>query len=141
MRIKSTKTTIEYAGRILMQPGGYFDGDAISDTLSTSAQAVALVKAPFKRMEQSANASVDRSFSFVRDFDSVEAAIQYKLEAEEHGAANMNGELTMSIGENMLRTYEAALNSLDASISLSPSSVRVVLKYDFTTGERIDADK
>ena len=141
MRIKSTKTTIEYAGRILVQPGGYFDGDAISDTLSTSAQAVALVKAPFKRMEQSANASVDRSFSFVSDFDSVEAAIQYKLEAEEHGAANMNGELTMSIGENMLRTYEAALNSLDASISLSPSSVRVVLRYDFTTGERIDDDK
>lgn len=141
MRIKSTKTTIEYAGRILVQSGGYFDGDAISDTLSTSAQAVALVKAPFKRMEQSANASVDRSFSFVSDFDSVEAAIQYKLEAEEHGAANMNGELTMSIGENMLRTYEAALNSLDASISLTPSSVRVVLKYDFTTGERIDDDK
>lgn len=141
MRIKSSKTTIEYAGRILVQPGGYFDGDAISDTLSTSAQAVALVKAPFKRMEQSANASVDRSFSFVSDFDSVEAAIQYKLEAEEHGAANMNGELTMSIGENMLRTYEAALNSLDASISLSPSSVRVVLRYDFTTGERIDDDK
>jgi hypothetical protein len=140
MKIKSTKTTIEYAGRILVQPGGYFDGDAIADSLDSSAQAVSLVKAPFKRIEQTENASASRSFSFVNDFDTVDEAIAFKLQAEEHGAQNLKGDLTISVGENLLRTYEAGLTGLSSSISLAPSSVRVVLNYDFVTGVRKDSN-
>lgn len=139
MKIKSTKTTIEYAGRILVSPGGYFNGEAVSDTLTTSAQAISLVNAKYKFLEQYKNASVSRVISTVADFSDVESALLYKLAAEDHAATNQVGELTITIGETQ-RTYKAALTQLDASISLAPASVRVVLSYDITTGKLASDD-
>jgi hypothetical protein len=139
MKIKSTKTTIEYEGRILVAPGGYFDGDAISDSLSTSAQSINLVGSPYKHLEQYKNASVSRSISTVADFSDVESALKYKLGAEDHAALSMVGNLTIDVGDTQ-RTYKAALTQLDSSISLSPNSVRVVLRYDFITGKLASED-
>lgn len=120
-----------------MQPGEYFDGDAISDSLDTTAQAVSLVNAPFKHVTQFRNASSNRSFSFARDFASVEAAYMFKLESEEHAVEHATGDLTVKVGETV-KTYNAALTRLDSAIRLTPSSVRLVLSYDFVTGAKKD---
>lgn len=133
MKIKSTKTTIEYAGWMVILPSGAFDGEAISDTLDTTANAIELVNAPYKKMEHYYNISASRSYSVVHDFDSVEDALAYKVAAEDHATANPVGDLTIKIGDTV-RTYEAALTQVGASVSLSPSSVRLILRWEFTTG-------
>ena len=136
MKIKSTKTSILYAGREIISPGGYFDGDAISDSIETTAQAFELVGAAFKRMEHHLNNQATRTFSCVRDFDSIEGAVLYKLEAEEHATENPTGTLSITVG-NSSRSYSAGLTSLTSNISLAPNAVRLVLVYAFMTGERI----
>lgn len=134
MRIQSTKTSIEYAGRNLVQPGGFFDGDAISDSLETTAQAVELVSSQFVRMEQHKNARTSSNLSFVQDFDNIEDAVLFKIERQEHATANATGRLTYAVG-NITRAYDAALTRLDADISLTPDAVRVTLTYSFIIGQ------
>lgn len=136
MRIKSTQTTVEYAGRILIQPGGYFDGDAISDSLETTAGSVDLVGGYYARIEKHLNNKSTRNFSFAYDFESVEDAVLFKLEAEEHAAGNQTGELTIQVG-NTVRTYAAGLTQLDSDVTLTANAVRLILRYSFITGERI----
>lgn len=136
MRIKSTKTTIEYAGRILIQPGQHFDGDAISDSLETTAGSIDLVGGYYARIESNLNNKASRNFSFARDFDNVEDAVLFKLDAEEHAAANQTGLLTIQVGET-LRTYKAGLTQLDSDVTLQANSVRLVLRYAFITGEPV----
>lgn len=136
MKIKSTQTTIEYAGRMLIQPGGYFDGDAISDSLETTSASVELVGRHYARIESHLNNKSTRNFSFVHDFKSVEDAVLFKLLAEEHAASNQKGDLSIQVG-NTLRTYAAGLTQLDSDVTLAVSSVRLVLRYSFITGETI----
>ena len=136
MRIKSTQTTVEYAGRILIQPGGYFDGDAISDSLETTAGSVDLVGGYYARIEKHLNNKSSRNFSFAYDFESVEDAVLFKLEAEEHAAGNQTGHLTIQVG-NTMRTYAAGLTQLDSDVTLTANAVRLILRYSFITGERI----
>lgn len=135
MKLKSTKTTIEYAGRILVQPGGHFDGEAISDSLETTAGSVELVGSYYTRIESHLNNKVTRNLSFVHDFESVEDAVIFKLAAEEHAANNQIGHLTIQVGDTR-RTYAAGLTQLDADVSLTTNSVRVVLRYSFISGEK-----
>lgn len=134
MRIKSTQTTIEYEGRILIQPGGYFDGDAISDSLETTVGSVDLVGGYYARIEKHLNNKSMRNFSFAYDFSSVEDAVIFKLSAEEHAASNQTGHLSIQVG-NTLRTYAAGLTQLDSDVTLAANSVRLVLRYSFITGE------
>ena len=134
MRIQSTETSIEYAGRNLVQPGGFFDGDAISDSLETTAQAVELVSSQFVRMEQHKNARTSSNLSFVQDFDNIEDAVLFKIESQEHATSNATGSLTYTVG-SITRAYEAALTRLDADISLTPDAVRVTLTYSFIIGQ------
>ena len=136
MRIKSTQTTVEYAGRMLVQPSGYFDGDAISDSLETTAGSVDLVGGYYARIEKHLNNKSSRNFSFAYDFESVEDAVLFKLEAEEHAAANQTGHLTIQVG-NTMRTYAAGLTQLDSDVTLTANAVRLILRYSFITGERI----
>lgn len=141
MKIISTKTTIEYAGRILIQPGWRFDGDAISDSLETTAGSIDLVGSSYARIESHLNNKCSRNFSFSYDFESVEDAVLFKLLAEEHAAANQIGSLTIKVGDplhpDILRTYSAGLTQLDSDITIAASSVRLVLRYSFITGETI----
>lgn len=134
MKIQSTTTTIDYAGRNLVQPGGYFDGDAISDSLETTAQAVELVSSQFVRMEQHQNARTSSNLSFVQDFDNIEDAVLFKIESQEHATSNATGRLTYTVG-NITRAYEAALARLDTAISLTSDAVRVTLNYSFIIGK------
>ena len=134
MRIQSTKTSIEYAGRNLVQPGGFFDGDAISDSLETTAQAVELVSSQFVRMEHHQNARASSNLSFVHDFDNIEDAVLFKIESQEHATSNATGSLTYTVG-TVVRNYEAALTRLDADISFAPDAVRVSLHYSFIIGK------
>lgn len=136
MRIKSTKTTIEYASRILIQPGWHFDGDAINDSLETTAGSVELVGRHYARIQSHLNNKSTRNFSFAHDFESVEDAVLFKLSAEEHAANNQIGHLSIQVGET-LRTYAAGLTQLDSDITLTANSVRLVLRYAFITGETI----
>jgi hypothetical protein len=136
MKIKSTKTTIEYAGRILIQPGWRFDGDAISDSLATTAGSVDLVGRYYAQIESHLNNKSTRNFSFVHDFKSVEDAVLFKLAAEEHAASNQTGQLTIQV-DNTLRTYAAGLTQLDSDVTLTANSVRLVLRYSFITGETV----
>lgn len=133
MKLKSQKTTIEYAGRMLIQPGGAFDGDAISDSIETTANAIELVNSPYKQLEHYHNISASRSFSVVHDFDDAETAVLFKLEVEQFVVENPTGDLLIKVGDTV-KTYEAALSQVGASVSLAPSSVRLVLRWDFTTG-------
>ena len=137
MKIKSTKTTIVYAGRTLVQPGGYFDGDAISDSLETTAQSVNMVNSPYARMEHYNNVKESSTLSFVHDFDNVEEAVLFKFEAQEHAANNATGRLVYAVGEDdaqVVINYMAGLTRLDADISLSPNAIRVTLQYSFIAG-------
>ena len=134
MRIKSTDTTINYANRDLLTPGGYFDGDAISDTLETTAEAFESINSRYKNIEAHLNTHASRSFSFVVDFDGVEKAVQYKLAAEDHATLNPTGTLEITIG-NTSRRYAAGLTSLTSNISLVSNAVRLVLTYSFMTGK------
>ncbi len=136
MRIKSTTTTIEYASRILVQPGGYFDGDAISDSLETTVGSVELVGRYYAHIESHLNNKSTRNFSFAHDFENVEDAVLFKLAAEEHAANNQTGLLTIQVG-NTLRTYTAGLTQLDSDVTLTANSVRLVLRYSFITGETV----
>ena len=136
MRIKSTQTTIEYASRMLMKPGWYFDGDAISDSLETTAGSVDMVGGYYARIESHLNNKNTRNFSFAHDFESVEDAVLFKLAAEEHAANNQTGHLTIQVG-NTLRTYAAGLTQLDSDVTLTANSVRLVLRYSFITGETV----
>lgn len=136
MKIKSTKTTIEYAGRMLIQPGGFFGEEAVSDTLETTAQTVDLVNSPFKRLEEYQNVSVSRSFTIIRDYDSVEAAFVDKLEAETHAGRNSKGELTISVGSTT-KKYDACLKQLDSNVSLHVNGIRLTLSYSFITGKEL----
>lgn len=144
MKIKSTKTTIVYAGRTLIQPGEFFDGDAISDSLETTAQSVNMVNATYARMEHYQNAKESSTLSFVRDFDNVEDAVLYKFEAQEHAANNATGRLVYGVGEGdtqVVINYMAGLTRLDADISLSPNAVRVTLRYSFIAGTMMNISR
>ena len=136
MRLKSSKTTIEYAGRILIQPGWHFDGDAISDSLATTAGSVDLVGRYYAHIESHLNNKSTRNLSFSHDFKSVEDAVLFKLSAEEHAASNQTGYLTIQVGDT-LRTYAAGLTQLDSDVTLTANSVRLVLRYSFITGETV----
>lgn len=136
MKRQSTTTTIQYAGRTLIQPGGYFVREAVSSSLETTAQGVELVSSPFVRLEQHQNTRANRSYSFVHDFDSVEAAALFQLEAEEHAAANATGMLTITVGDTT-RNYNAGLQRVDTELDLAVDAVRVTLRYSFITGAAI----
>lgn len=133
MRIRSEQTTIEYAGRILVQPGGHFDGDALSSSLDTTTEGIALVDSPFVKIQNFKNAQATRNFSFAYDFDSVEDAYLFKLEAEEHAVNNPCGHLSVSV-KNTIKTYKAGLTQISTDIYIVPDKIRVILKYEFITG-------
>lgn len=136
MRIKSRQTTISYASRKLIEPGGYFDGDAISDSLETTARGVELVNSQFVKLEHTKNNRASRDFSFSYDFKNVESALQYKFDAESHASEKPTGTLTIAVGD-MIKTCEAGLTSLTSSISIMPASIRLTLSYSFVTGRFI----
>lgn len=136
MRIRSEQTSIKYAGRILVQPGGHFGGDAISSSLDTTTEGVALVDSPFVKIQHFKNARAARNFSFVYDFDSAEAAALFLLEVEEHAAANATGMLTITVGDT-IRNFNAGLQRLDAELDLAVDAVRVTVRYSFITGAAV----
>lgn len=134
MRIKSKSTTIEYSGRLLLSPGGYFSGDALNDSISTTANSVELVGSTWASIEEHQNAKATRNFSFAYDFENFEAAYIFKLNAEEHAINNPSGFLSIQVGD-ILTTYKAGLSQLDSETTLTASSIRVVLSYTFLTGK------
>lgn len=133
MKIKTKQTSIIYAGRTLVQPGGYFEGDALSDSFSTTTKNVDLVGSTFTSLESYGNAQATRQYSFLFDFDNLEDAVLYKMSAEEHAAENQTGDLSVHVG-SISRTYKAGLTQLDSEISLAVNSIRLILRYSFTTG-------
>ena len=134
MRTKSTKTTIIYAGRTLVQPGGHFDGDSISSSLNTTASSYDLIGSTHSSIESHYNAKSSLNLSFVHDFESVEEALLFKLEVEDHAIANQTGELSIAVDESR-RTYLAGLESIDSTFSLVTNAVRLVLQYSFILGK------
>ena len=98
-----------------------------------------MVFSEFVKLVNYGNASSSRSYSVLRDFESIEDAIIYKEEAEEHAAANGVGYLTIKIGDRS-RIYEAGITSLESDISLTANAIRVELRYSFTTGQTIKSE-
>ena len=132
MKIKSQQTTISYAGRQLIQPGGYFDGAAFNDSFSTTTRSVELVGGQHVSLENHGNVEANRNFSFLYDFESVEDAFRFKIDAENHALQNPIGDLIINI-DSLSVTLNAGLTQIDSDISLAANSVRLILRYAFIT--------
>ena len=129
MRLKSKKTTIEYAGRVLVGPGDYFDGESISGERTYTTTGVSLVMSASPSIENYGNASGSQTFSTSRDFDDFEALMRYLLDVTSFADNNPKGDLLISVGDAG-KAYDAGLVSLNYEITLV-ASCRLLLTWEF----------
>ena len=129
MRTQSVKTTIEYAGRVLLAPGDILIGETFSGERNYTTEATQLALSQSPLLENHGNASGSQSFTICKDFDTFELLLDYLFGLQTFADDNPLGELTISSG-NLQKTFAAGLTSFRYEVTLV-ACYRLAASFDF----------
>lgn len=138
MRIKSTYTTIAYAGRILLAPGMHLsEMESLSLPRHYTTQAVNVINSAAPVLDAYGNASGSMELSTRMDYPTLSAAISELVEATAHADAHQLGDLSIDIPmaegrEAQSLHYKAGLLDFAPSISRAGADkFALTLSYSF----------
>jgi hypothetical protein len=133
MRIKSNIITIEYAGAMILQPGGHINGQEYGGSRSYSTTAEDVVDAATPTIRAYGNAQGSMNFDVCVDFESEGEAVAEAMQRMQHLDKNQTGDFTLTVGESVQR-YAAGIQSADWTISYTVDTVRLTFSYSFILG-------
>lgn len=136
MRIKSKVITIEYAGAMILQPGGHINGREYGGSRSYSTTAEDVVDAATPVIRAYGNAQGSINFDVCMDFDSEGQAVAEAMQRTQHLDEHQTGDFTLTVGETMQK-YAAGITTVDWSISYTVDTVRLTVSYNFTLGKKL----
>lgn len=133
-RFKSQKTTINYAGRDLLAPGGKFadSGELFNIERQYTTQVVQAVGATSPVLDNFGNAQGAQTFSVSEDFRTVEGALMRAEELQRFCDATPLGTLVYQSGDRQF-IMQAGLTGFRAAMTFPPRLVRMTFTYSFLT--------
>lgn len=133
MRIKSNVITIEYAGEVLLQPGGHLNGQDYGGSRSFTSTAEDVVDAENPVIRAYGNAQGSMNFDVCIDFGSEDEAITEAMTRMHHLETNQSGIFKLKVGDTV-NAWQAGIQSADWSISYTVDTVRLTFSYSFILG-------
>lgn len=139
-RFRSKNTTIRYAGRVI------YDGSdagqslvslpALSRQYTTTAEEI--VDAATPTIRAYGNAGGAFPVAVIIEYPTEEAAFEAELGWADFTDTNQTGELEVTIG-GITRRWAAGLDSLEVEQQFAADTVRLVLRFGFILGEKVEA--
>lgn len=133
MRIKSNVITIEYAGEVLLQPGGHLNGQDYGGSRSFTSTAEDVVDAENPVIRSYGNAQGSMNFDVCIDFGSEDEAITEAMTRMHHLETHQSGVFNLKVGDTV-NAWQAGIQSADWSISYTVDTVRLTFSYSFILG-------
>lgn len=133
MRIKSNVITIEYAGEVLLQPGGHLNGQDYGGSRSFTTTAEDVVDAASPVIRAYGNAQGNMNFDVCVDFGSEDEAITEAMTRMQHLETHQSGVFKLKVGDTV-NAWQAGIQSTDWRISYMVDSVRLTFSYRFILG-------
>lgn len=133
MRIKSNVTTIEYAGEVLLQPGGHLNGQNYGGSRNFTTTAEDVVDAASPVIRSYGNAQGSMNFDVCIDFGSEDEAITEAMTRTHHLETHQSGVFKLKVGATV-NAWQAGIQSSDWSISYTVDTVRLTFSYSFVLG-------
>lgn len=137
MRIKSNVITIEYAGEVLLQPGGHINGQSYGGSRNFTTTAEDVVDAENPIIRSYGNAQGGMNFDVCIDFEDEGEAVAEAMQRVKHLEEHQTGVFSLTVGASQQR-YEAGITSADWAISYMVDTVRLTISYSFTLGKKLN---
>lgn len=137
MRLKSNSITIEYAGQVILSPGGHINGQDYGGSRSFTTSAASILDAANPEIRAFGNAQGSQELQICVDFEKEDDALAEAMARVDHCETNQTGLFTLTIGDYS-RSWKAGITSIDWRLSYTPDRVRLALAYSFTLGSKED---